>query len=307
MTGNSHWQPGDAWPFEAMVARLCRDATIELGKEYIMTMTLVLSSVSMRGAAHAAILSASIFGTVVSGIAAGFKETDLVANTSPLIDSNGISHNPAHVDGNLVNPWGNTASSTLPFWVADNGAGVSTLYNTAGVPQSLVVSIPAPGDPLGKGGAPTGVVFNIARAAGAFNISKGTATAPAFFLFATEDGTILGWSPTVDPTHAIIAVPKPPALPSGTVYKGLAFATDASATPTPATRLYATNFHAGTVEVFDEKFVPVTPPGAFTDPHLPKGYAPFNIVPIGDKLARIIHDSTSFFISPRCTRAIYLS
>ena len=28
---------------------------------------------------------------------------------------------------------------------------------------------------------------------------------------------------------------------------------------------------------------------------------------IAVRLARIIHDSTSFFISPRCTRAIYLS
>jgi uncharacterized protein (TIGR03118 family) len=46
------------------------------------------------------------------------------------------------------------------------------------------------------------------------------------------------------------------------------------------TRLYATNFRAGTVEVFEStKFGPVTP--AFTDPHLPRGYAPFNIVPIG--------------------------
>src|SRR5258706_12343664 len=73
-------------------------------------------------------------------------------------------------------------------------------------------------------------------------------------------------------THAIIAVPS-----SGAVYKGLAIATDALGT----TRLYATNFRAGTVDVFTTNFAPATPPGAFTDPHLPRGYAPFNIVPIG--------------------------
>jgi uncharacterized protein (TIGR03118 family) len=245
-------------------------------------------------AAHAAILTASILGTVVSGVAAGFLETDLVTNKRSLTDSNGIVHTPNPcgaivpqcVDPNLVNPWGLAASATSPFWVADNGAGVSTLYNVPPPPatvtiNSLVVSIPALGDPLGKGGTPTGVVFNIAQAAGAFKISQlqangTTKTAPAAFLFATEDGTILGWSPNVDPAHAIIAVPQS-GVPSGAVYKGLAIATDAS----NATYLYATNFHAGTVEVFDKNFVPVTPPGAFTDPHLPRGYAPFNIVPIG--------------------------
>jgi uncharacterized protein (TIGR03118 family) len=242
----------------------------------------------MKGAAHAAIITTSILGTVVAGVAAGFVETDLISNISPLTDSNGIVHTTPIQDGNLLNPWGLTASTTSPFWVADNNAGVSTLYNVPPPPAPVtinprVVSIPAPGAPLGKG-TPTGVVFNIAQAAGAFKITKGTTTAPASFLFATEDGTILGWSSTVDPTHAIITVPAPPILPSGAVYKGLAIATDASATPTPTTRLYATNFYKGTVEMFDEKFVDVTPPGAFTDPHLPKGYAPFNIVPIGGKL-----------------------
>src|SRR4051794_23608902 len=95
-------------------------------------------------AAHAAILTASILGTVVSGVAAGFIETDLVANKSPLTDSNGIVHTPKPcgamphcVDTNLVNPWGLTASPTSPFWVADNGAanrnyGPNTLFFTAG-------------------------------------------------------------------------------------------------------------------------------------------------------------------------------
>jgi hypothetical protein len=118
-----------------------------------------------KGAMRAAILVGSILGTVVAGAAGGFIETDLVANTSRLIDSNGISHTPAHVDPNLLNAWGLTASSTSPFWVSDNGAGVSTLYDAAGVARSLVVSIPAPtipATPLNNKGTPTGVVFNIA-------------------------------------------------------------------------------------------------------------------------------------------------
>src|SRR5262249_27472097 len=74
-------------------------------------------------------------------------------------------------------------------------------------------------------------------------------------------------------THAIIAY----ASTSGAVYKGLAIATDSVGT----TRLYATNFNAGTVDVFNTSFMLTTPIGGFTDPKLPTRYAPFNIVPIG--------------------------
>lgn len=245
-----------------------------------------------KSAVQAAILVGSILGTVVTSSAGGFNEKDLVANKSPLTDGNGISHTPAHVDPNLLNPWGLTASATTPFWVSDNNAGVSTLYDDAGVARSLVVSIPAPtipATPLNNKGTPTGVVFNIAASSGAFPISGFDRTgkpliAAAQFLFATEDGTILGWNSNVfakgDPnttppsTHAIIAVDN---SANGAVYKGLAIATDALGT----TRLYATNFRAGTVDVFTTNFAPATPPGAFTDPGLPRGYAPFNIVPIG--------------------------
>jgi uncharacterized protein (TIGR03118 family) len=105
-------------------------------------------------------------------------------------------------------------------------------------------------------------------------------TAPAAFLFATEDGTILGWNPAVNPSgfdplkagkYAIIA-----ANPPGAAYKGLALATDTDGT----TRLYATNFGTGTVDVFDTSFQLVPSIPAFFDPKLPRGYAPFNIVPI---------------------------
>jgi uncharacterized protein (TIGR03118 family) len=252
-----------------------------------------------NGAALVAILVSSILGTVVAGVAGGFMETDLVANKSPLTDSNGISHTPAHVDPNLLNPWGLTASSTSPFWVSDNGAGVSTLYNTAGTPQARVVSIPAPlpgGDPLGKKGTPTGAVFNIDPALSDFEISGVTASgistkARAVFLFATEDGTIVGWNPGVNPpgfdpkkagTYGIIAVDNSnnPIVGEGAVYKGLAIATDAGGT----TRLYVTNFRAGRVEVYDTNFKPVLFPGGFTDLKLPRGYAPFNIVPVSGKL-----------------------
>ena len=214
---------------------------------------------------------------------------------------------PATLDPNLVNPWGLTTSSTSPFWVSDNNAGVATLYNTSGTKQGLTVSIPNPVDPCGAVGTPTGTVFNITIVGptGGFNIPPKTPTAPARFLFATEDGTIVGWNPAVNPagcagqagTFGIIAVDNSgnnftnpdPASQTGAVYKGLAIAmSDApivAGVPTSTALLYATNFRAGKVDVFGTDFKPVPlATGAFTDPSLPDGYAPFNIVEIEGKL-----------------------
>jgi uncharacterized protein (TIGR03118 family) len=147
-------------------------------------------------------------------------------------------------------------------------------------------------------GAPTGLVSNPVQLTNppGFEISGFTSTgattmAPAHFLFATEDGTIVGWAPTVNPfgfntakagTYLIIAKDNSsnPTVSSGAVYKGLAVATDTGGT----TRLYVTNFRAGTVEMYDTTFTRVISPGAFTDPDLPSGYAPFNIVHVAGKL-----------------------
>ena len=84
----------------------------------------------------------------------GYVETDLVVNRQvdgvpTLVDINGITHIAKFLDPNLVNPWGIAESGTSPFWIADGGAGVSTLYNTAGAPQPLIVSLPTPTNPLG--------------------------------------------------------------------------------------------------------------------------------------------------------------
>jgi len=165
-----------------------------------------------------------------------------------------------HVDAALVNAWGLVASTTSPWWVADNGTDSSTLYNgNTGATVALRV---------GVAGAPTGVVFN---GGASFVVANGTASGPARFIFATESGTILGWNPAVAPTRAVVAVDNSAA---GAVYKGLAIAATAA-----GDRLYATNFHAGTVDVFDAAFHPV--PSGFSDAALPSGYAPFGIRNLG--------------------------
>src|SRR5437016_13165819 len=44
------------------------------------------------------------------------------------------------VDPNLVNPWGMALSSSNEIWVADNGKGLSTNYNTDCTTKSLFVT-----------------------------------------------------------------------------------------------------------------------------------------------------------------------
>ena len=81
-----------------------------------------------------------------------FNQVNLVSNIPGLA---------LHTDPDLVNPWGISHSPTSPNWVSDNGMGVSTLYNTAGAKQGLVVTIPPPaGSPAGTLATPTGQVFN---------------------------------------------------------------------------------------------------------------------------------------------------
>src|SRR5437899_426863 len=173
-----------------------------------------------------------------------------------------------HVDPNLVNPWGMAASPSGTIWVSDNGTGVSTLYHQDGTAVSLVVTIPTAARNRGTGN-PTGVVFNGTTF---FQVTKNGNSAPSLFIFVSEDGSISGWNPTLDQTHAIIAVD------NGT-NRGVNHAVYKSATLGVANGhnfLYASNFHTGHVETYDESFHPVTPNG-FIDPNLPAGYAPFGI------------------------------
>ena len=157
------------------------------------------------------------------------------------------------IDPAVVNAWGLAASGSSPWWVADNGTGLSTLYNgNTGAKVALTVTVP---------GAPTGIVFN---GGAGFEV---TTDNPALFLFASEDGTISGWNPAVAATQAVVLVNN---SASSAVYKGLAIASTSG-----GDFLYATNFRAGTVDVFDSGFNPV--PGGFSDPDIPEGYAPFGI------------------------------
>lgn len=180
----------------------------------------------------------------------------------------------ANTDPNLVNGWGVAFNPFGFVWVADNGTGVSTLYDGAGKPQSLVVQIPASQNAAG-GGTPTGIVYSGSTD---FVVTQSGASGPSRFIFATEDGVIAGWAPNVDMTHAIRVIDN--SASSGAVYKGLALSGNGT-----ANRLYAADFHNNRIDVFDASFKPVTlSGGAFNDASLPAGYAPFNVQTINGNI-----------------------
>jgi len=173
-----------------------------------------------------------------------------------------------HTDANLVNPWGIAFNPYGPVWISDNGTGLSTLYDGAGNIVPLVVAIPGEA-------APTGIVFNgstLIRPQD-FVVTNGTTNGPSIFMFATEQGTISGWAPNVDFTHAFNAVDN---SAGGAIYKGLALSAGGN-----GALLYATDFHNARIDVFNAAFQPVQVAGAFADPNIPAGFAPFGIQAIG--------------------------
>ena len=185
-----------------------------------------------------------------------YLRTDLVSNQTGAAPK---------TDSNLVNGWGLSRSSTSPWWISDNGTGMSTLIDGNGNPLSLVVTVP---------GSPTGTVYN---GSPDFQIVAGR---PAVFLFATEEGAIYGWNPSVNSAAAMKV-----ASSNGAIYKGLAIAMNGG-----KRYLYAADFHNGRIDVFDSSFNKVD--NGFSgdadevfrfEGHL-RGLAPFNIVNIGGNL-----------------------
>jgi uncharacterized protein (TIGR03118 family) len=212
-----------------------------------------------------------------------YTQVNLVANTSGLAPV---------TDPNLVNPWGLSRSSSSPWWVSDNGTGLSTLYNGAGNITPLVVTIPKanPNSTTFPTGTPTGTIANGSPTD--FLLAPG---APADFLFSTIDGTISGWNPTV----GIPAGGSPPSKLATIVVRttnGSSYTGPTSATINGNRYLYAANFNKGTVDVYDNAFnkVRLHPDWEgdrdydnevpFTDDRLPRDFVPFNVQAIGNDI-----------------------
>jgi uncharacterized protein (TIGR03118 family) len=191
-----------------------------------------------------------------------------------LVSDNNSAAQAKFNDPNLLNPWGVAFFPGGPFWISDNGAGVSTLYDGAGVKQALTVTIPAGADSNAGAPGPSGMVWNGSPLA----FMVGTPPAAALFIWATEDGTIAAWQPALG-TTAQIVVPNSN-FTTGPVYKGLAIGNNST-----GLFLYATDFRAAKIAVWDVKFVfNAALSASFVDKNIPDGFAPFGIQNINGQL-----------------------
>jgi uncharacterized protein (TIGR03118 family) len=202
-----------------------------------------------------------------------YIQTNLVASF-PGVGTNAT--NPRDTD--LINSWGLARSVTSPWWVADNGTGLSTIYNGVGTKQGLIVTIPVPMNQTPPS-APTGMVAN---GTSDFKLPNGN---PARFIFVTEDGTIAGWNGGSAATLVVDNSKK------SAIYKGCTIAE-----LNGKHYLYAANFHSGEIEIYDASFQRVRlHEDAFVneddndghDPAFngsPRHLAPFNVQAIGTNI-----------------------
>src|SRR5215472_10561635 len=220
--------------------------------------------------------------------AAGLGAAPAGAHTTAYRQINLVSDQRGHAqmtDPDLVNAWGLAASPGTngapgsPLWVADNGSDKATLY-AAGTTNRSVTKVPLIVSVTGAD--PTGQVFNSDSSSFVVRDKQGN-SGSSLFIFDTENGTIDGWSPGVNPSGANPSTVTEVARNNGAnaVYKGLAIAQRSNG----KTYLYATNFRSGRVEAYNGRFKPVElPGGVFVDPRLPAGYGPFGIAEINGML-----------------------
>ena len=221
----------------------------------------MLSRRTAIAASAAALLTLTLANPASAAPPPRFRVVNLISDQA--------GHAPL-VDPKLVNAWGLALSPDAgPLWVANNGTNTATVYaggvnGATPVKTSLEVTIP--------GGAPTGQVFN--NSTGFVIPPSGTRPAgKAVFLFASEGGDITAWSPAVSSRAAVVV-----AHVDGAIYKGLAILHFGS-----TALLLAADFHNGRLDVFDAWFHHLPQYSRFfTDPALPAGFAPFNVVATPD-------------------------
>ncbi len=218
------------------------------------------------------IAPAAIGSASPSGAPNTFSQTNLVAS-SP-------SMHAKLVDPNLTNAWGLAATPTSPIWVSDNDSGNATVYGGGvdGSPVTLDLTVPVPG------GTPTGQVANTTSA---FPVGGSTGTPAIFIVDTLSSGTaqpagqIEAWnggasfvvedSPTGGPGGK---------TPANAVYTGLAL----SSLPKAGPELFAADAVNARIDVFDKNFTPLNTPTEFVDSHIPKGYAPYNVQELNNRI-----------------------
>jgi uncharacterized protein (TIGR03118 family) len=114
----------------------------------------------------------------------------------------------------------------------------------------------------------------VANSTTQFVVKENGVSGPAVFLFDTLDGTISGWNPSVDPTHAVVAVDN---SGSGASYTGLSL----------IVTTYGRNFVLAAdnknnhVDAYDGFF---SKAGVLVAPTIPAGFTPYGVQTINGQI-----------------------
>src|SRR5690349_7543521 len=88
------------------------------------------------------LLAALVLGVALVLVAPSGAAQPTTFKVTPLV-SDQPSAGAAVTDPDLVNAWGLVSGPTTPWWVNDNGTGLSTLYKGSdGTKQALKVAVP---------------------------------------------------------------------------------------------------------------------------------------------------------------------
>jgi uncharacterized protein (TIGR03118 family) len=245
-----------------------------------------LGNVTMGGAilntgAHVTLSHVALDDNQADGTPVGYVQTNLVSDIPGLAQI---------TDPNLKDPWGIAESGSGPFSVADQQAGVATAYSVtaAGVSALPAQTVAIPTTTFGKAQGPSGQVFNDTNSF----LVNGT---PATFIYAGLNGAIYAWNSSLGTTAQIEAAT------TGALYSGLDIESTAS-----GGFLYAADPKQDRVDVLDGTFQPVNlGAGAFVDPQLPAGLAPFNVEGInGDVYVAYAPPGPSHYAPPEGVGAV---
>jgi uncharacterized protein (TIGR03118 family) len=171
----------------------------------------------------------------------------------------------------LINPWGIAPAEGF-FWIADEGTGNVSVLDANGRQSDEY--------PIGRfclGDGITGVVHietDETSGADEFMIKTGSTLAPAEFIFANSNGTLIAINDD-SPSAGVTVVDS---SARGAVYLGVA-TIDSDSGPL----LLAADFKNARVDIFDKTFKPVTPM-SLTDSKVPAGWGPFNVMHLNDRV-----------------------
>lgn len=203
-----------------------------------------------------------VLGLMPSPAAAQYVVTNLVSNQAG---------KAKHQDKSLVNAWGMSFFKGGPFWISDNGTGVTTFYTGKGAKVGQVTVPPTCNT------VPKCVTGQVANGTKDFVITQNGNSGPALFIFGTfEPGTISGWNPSVNSSSAVVVVN------AQAWYTGLALGVNNN-----ANFLFGADNLNNKVDIYDGTFKLV---GHFSDPKL-TGLIVYGIQNIGGKLYVTFTDS----------------